>query len=461
MSIILKKTFLALLSLFILIPTAQAYSPPPAGNILLFIRQQARITIELPPKLIMTPDKLTFPQSGVVYTFNGEKFEPEQGQYLDHKVTVTTKGGPPINGSTAGDYFLITISGFKKDEPPKAKDFQLTFIPTVNKNNINKLEDYLKRRSRDTAYLSDSGCSNGSQSHICLKTITKVSVSGRTLPEADLFQTIPLKGIIVSGNSAALNGTLDGFIQSGTALAVGKSVGTVVDGRVISGYDNDRISPINWTNIGGTLSNQFSLNRLTNVTRANIYNDEIWNLNSIDKFSPQDPLRNTFSTPPEGRLWNIHVDPANSNSNGFYHIGRENDSRPINFSGAGTISVSDINTNNPSDIAVVIHGGVTCAPGTRFALVTKGDIIFTTPPNGDISIECGSYTSLNGNIIFGNNSVIKKGTVNGIFIAKGDILLPDPDRLTDTFNINPDTNILKNPPVLLRELLKIVFGVSS
>ena len=159
-------------------------------------------------------------------------------------------------------------------------------------------------------------------------------------------------------------------------------------------------------------------------------------------------------------MWNVYVDPSRPQNhwrNDFYNIGKNKNIGTL-FSGAGTVSVRRTGTEGP--MSVTVHGGVPCAPGTRFALITKGNIVFDTPADGELNIDCGAYVSLEGDIIFGNND-IKKGTVTGIFIARGDILLPDPDRLTDTFNINPDTNILKNPPVLLRELLKIVFGSSS
>ncbi|MCR4306962.1 MAG: hypothetical protein NUV80_00145 [Candidatus Berkelbacteria bacterium] len=401
----------------------------------------------------MMPAKLRFPKAGVTYTFNNNKFTLTEGQGSFPNHTISTS---IINGGADGEYYKISIKGIEKDELPVLKDFRLTFDTDVSKEDIEKVKSYLENppsgQSHPTTFLSGPGCGVGT-THICLKTITTVKGGSRNL-SAYLFQTIPLnKGIIISGNTAALNGTLDGFIQSESALAVGNLVGTSVNGETISNYDKDRISTINWTKIGSTLINQFNSNKSYNANEVIIYNDANWNLNSADKYIPHKLDMNTFSTPPEGRLWNVFVDSPD----GFYKIGQD-EKKGTTFSGAGTISVRRHATEG--SMPVKFLGGVSCASGTRFALITEGDIVFEAPSNGNLKIDCGTYISLGGNIIFGNND-IKKGTVNGIFIAKGNILLPNPGLLTETFNINPDTNILKNPPVLLRELLKIVFGTSS
>lgn len=460
---LLKCFGLAIVAALLLSTPAYAYSPPPGGNISLLLRiiqSHPKIQIQLPPKIIMMPKQLSFPQAGVVYDFN-----PSQGQFVltagdglfpNHRITTTT------DNSGHGTAYIITITGFVIGELPILKDFRLTFAEPVSKNSIDQLADYLGGHAlpSGTARLSNSNCENGASSHICLETVTKVQVPGKTL-NSYLRQTIPLKGIRVSGNSAALNGTLDGFIQSGTALAVGKSVGTIEDGQIVTGYDNNRISPINWTNIGSKLIEQFDSNKSYNKNEVAIYNATNWNLNSKNSGTPADEASNTFSTPPEGRLWNVYVDPSkpqNQWRNDFYNIGKNKNVGTL-FSGAGTVSVR--RTGTEGTMPVTVHGGVPCASGTRFALITKGNIVFDTPADGELKVDCGAYISLDGDIVFGNDGDIKKGTVRGIFIARGNIVLPDPNKLTETFSINPDTNILKNPPVLLRELLKIVFGSSS
>lgn len=453
-----NKLLLTLLLLFILVPTAQAYSPPPGGNIILLSRpRQAKITIKLPPKLIMTPAKLTFPQSGVVYTFNGEKFEPENGLYLDHKVITTELG------SGAGTYYVITIKDFKIDEkrPPDINDFRLTFQPTVSNNDIKSVESYLRNPLNfvPTARLSGPGCdtSGGKKSHICLETSTTVTVPGKNLPVNPLFQTIPIKGIFVGGNSAALGGTLANFIQSGNALAVGGTITNIDGGQTIAGYSTSNdfpSSPIHWENIGAQLTAQFNIQKSINKIVAYVYNANRWNLNSSDDGTPSNQASNSFSTPPEGKLWNIYVDRVASR--GTYLFGPNHGD--IRMNGSGTISIRSKNDNEP--MPVEIQGNILCEPGTRFALVTEGDIKFTTPPNQKMLIECGSFTSLKGSITFGTGNV-KEGKIKGIFVAKGNIVLPDSNALTSVFSIDPDTVITNNPPVLLRELLKIVFGSSS
>lgn len=458
---LLKCFSLSIAVALLLFTPAYAYSPPPATNIFLLrsiLRPNPQIKIELPPKLIMTPQQLSFPQLGVVYTFN-----PNQGQFNltsggglfpNHRVTTTS-----VN-SSHGAAYIITITGFVLGELPILKDFRLTFAEPVSRNSVDQLKNYLASNSINSARLTGTACAGTNGSHICLDTTTKVVVPGKTF-ESHLRQTIPLKGIIVSGNSAAPGGTLANFIQTGNALAIGGGTFLSLDGgKTLSEY-NSANSSIDWTNIGGELIDQFDSNKSYNKNVVAIYDNPNWNLNSRDKDTPSDTGRNTFSTPPEGRLWNVYVDPSKIQNwwrNDFYNIGQRK-AAGTTFSGAGTISVRRTVTEGP--MSTLIHGGVSCAPGTRFALITKGNIVFDTPTNGELKVDCGAYISLDGDIIFGNDGVVKKGTVNGIFIAKGNIVLPDPDKLTETFNINPDTNILKNPPVLLRELLTIVFGSSS
>lgn len=446
---IIKRILLALLIVLTIAPTAVAYNPPPATLIALLLRPQIRI--QLPPKLIMTPDKLTFPQAGLVYDFNaqGQFVRTQGGGFDNYRIrTSTTNAGD-------GTAYIISITGFKKDEAPTTKDFRLTFKSTVTKENIDNLERYLKNNTAPpTAQLTGPGCEggNGADSHICLKTITTVTGSSTRLGDAVLKQTIPLRGVTIEGNVAAPNGALERFSVSAKALAVGNSV-LNVGGQTIAGYDVTR-SKINWPAVGSQLNSIFD--RRDSVPSINLgnnsYNNAVWELNSKSN-NPADGAKDSFSTPPEGKLWNVQVNGQN-----FFTIGDGNNSTI--FKGAGTIVFS---RQNGQGVDLEFREPISCPSGTRLAFLTKGDITFHTPPDGILQIDCGAYISLGGKIIFEDNQppVVGSGDVTGIFVAKDSITLPEPNNLLGIFSLKRDNFLATNPTVLFKELLKLVFTTSG
>jgi len=435
--------FLILLVIILSPSPALAYNPPPATSLLLFNRE---IRISLPPRLIMTPASLRFPRAGVEYSFNigTGQFERDQ-RHLKHRIVTT------LRGSGDGEYYEISIRGFKIDEEPNLKDFRLTFAQPVPRVNIDTVEEYLKSNQIPTARLTGPGCAGNTNSHICLETITRVRVLTRSLPEARLRQTIPVRGVFVEGNVAAPSGQLANFAIDPNAIALGGEV-VNVRGRAISGYQISEDSTINWGTISQTLDDLFELrHRSVAISRGG--HGALWNLNSANN-EPNNPSVNSFSSPPEGKLWNIVFN------------GRQFVFNQAHFKGSGTIVISSPN-NEPVD--VIFSGNVSCDEGTRLGILTRGNIIFRTPPDGHLAIGCGSYATIGGGgggggIFFEDAQFptsVTSGEIKGIFVAKNNIVLPDPNNLLSLFLIRYDSTFAANPTTLFREILSILFREAS
>ncbi|MEK7535273.1 MAG: hypothetical protein AAB563_02635 [Patescibacteria group bacterium] len=459
----IKRILLSLLFVFALMPAAQAYSPPPATIILPWTPEppceplpppcdplplSSTIAVELPPRLIVTPDKLLFPD-GAVYIFEYISgvpyFRPDSG--TGYTVLVSTK-----NKDVDGEYYVVSITGIKKDDLPSVRNFRMTFKEPISKENVDKVENYLRvGNSVDTARLTNAACATGPDtSQLCLDTITTVSNRGTKLPSAHLLQTIATRGTFVPGNVVA-PGEISGFSLTGQSLAVGGTV-RVSGGTKLEGY-LDNQSAISWNKIESQLDKIFR-NR-DSAQKSDIIDNPYlatsWQLNSSDRYNPN-ASATSLSSPPEGKLWNVTVNSSNftyGNGNGA-----------INFSGSGTVVFSRSNGQN-ENVNLTFNGPITCSPNTRLAFITKGNIVFRPSSTGEVTVGCGSYTSLDGDINFAPTPhTVKAGQITGIFIAKNSIVLPVADELTSTFNIYRDDVFATNPTVLLRELLKLVFSPS-
>src|SRR3989344_406643 len=469
----IKQVVSALIMIFMLIPTVQAYSPPPA-SIQYHKLPPPRphpdpgsppaprcqplfgpyIKIQLPPRLIMTPDKLLFPSSGTTYSFVGDKFEPDGQQYLRHRVVTSLEG----NGD--GRYYVVSILGFDRDEPPELKDFRITFKEPISKQDVEKVGIYLKNPVNfvPTAQLTGAGCVPdfpNPKSHICLDTI--IVVKGRTtrLDRTDVRQTIGVKGTFVPGNVAA-PGIISGFSLGTQSLAVGGTV-EVNGGTKLQQYLNTHTQTvISWSTISGTLDEIFAkgVSLGTSVDSQGSFNGRQytannWNLNA----SSPDPVvgsSTSFSSPPEGKIWKIVATGSN------FDIG--NGSGTTMFDGAGTVVVTG---DQNQKVNLTFKQPLDCRTGTRLAFITEGDIKFEARPNDDykLKVSCGSYTSLKGSINL-SPSRVGGGDLKGIFVAKNNIVLPKPDDLSGQFIINRDNTFASHPTALLRELLKLVFSPS-
>ncbi len=439
----IKSVILAVLVFLLSASPVEAYNPPPAARFFL-LTTLTRVEIWLPPRLIMTPDRLLFPSSGTTYTFSGDKFVPDGQPYLRHRVLTKPAG----SGDAA--YYIITITGFKRDELPTAKDFRLTFKPAVSKESIDRVENFLKNSSVPTARLTGAGCAGDDGSHICLDSITKVRLPSRRLNDAHLRQTIPIRGIFVEGNVAA-PGTISNFSLGSRSLAVGGSI-TLVNGTQLPQYLRDQTVSFRWNNVESQLNTIFD--RRDNIapkitSLGNQFTGPLWQLNSADNNNPAAGAT-SFSTPPEGKLWNVVV--------GSDKFTFGDGSGQTNFSGSGTIVFS---RDGGGKVDLIFEEPITCAVGTRLAILTEGKITFRAPSaTNSVEIGCGAYTSLDSGIDFAAGTV-KSGRLTGIFIAKENINLPNPDNLIAPFSIKRDSLFATNPTILLRELLKVVFGVSS
>lgn len=464
----IKNTLLVLVFLFVLVPTAQAFNPPPGGSHFFKLPPppprpdpcsppdprcsrlfNPYIKIELPPRLIFTPDQLLFPEGGVTYNFIDDEFVPNGQQYLRHRVE--TK----LEGSGDGAYYVITIFGFVRGELPDVKDFRLTFKEPVTKSSVEKVEDYLTNPLNfvPTARLTGSDCQTPLQnpkSHICLDTITTVRGQTTRLPSAHVRQTISVRGTFVPGNVAAPR-EISGFSLGASSLAVGGSI-DVDGGTKLQQY---LASPtiISWSSISNTLNGLFNKGTLLGTSmdtqgfNGKQYTPNNWNLNA----SFADPVVGTsssFSFPPEGKIWKVIATDPN------FNIGNGNG--VTTFSGSGTIVFT-----GDQDINLIFKQPVACSPGTRLAFITKGNITFEARASDGykVSVGCGAYISLNGNIDFAP-STVKEGDLKGIFVAKNNIILPDSENLTGSFIIDRDDLFASNPTSLLRELLKLVFTPS-
>ena len=398
----------------------------------------------------MMPDKLLFPQSDKIYSFNTDwgQFQPSEGFYLGHRIRTD------LLDSEAGAYYVISIYGLKKDELPNVKDFRLTFKTTVTKDSIEAVGNYLKTHTIPTASLTGAGCTPGFDSHICLKTITNVTIPGSSLPEADLWQTIAAKGTYVPGNVSA-PGQIAGFSLGSHSLAVGGTI-TVDGGTKLEQYLSDQ-SLISWNKVGSKINDLFDKKGVPLGTTTNSpgnfngrhYSANSWNL-TAPLANPAAGGSTSFSSPPEGKLWKIVV------SGNELIVG--NGSSGTNFSGSGTIMVVG---DNGQEVNITFNGPVTCSSGTRLSFMAKGSITFQPLPsdNYDVEVGCGAYTSLNGNINFAPGTV-KSGNLKGIFVAKNNIVLPKADNLVGAFVIKRDDALATNPTSLLREMLNLVFQPS-
>ena len=308
----IKRALLTLLVVFALAPTTYAYSPPPGGLLpLLLTSSKSSIVIELPPKLIMTPSQLRFsnvsPSKEAIYNFAGGKFERQSGQgsdYNSYKVNTSTK-----ESGSAGEYYVITITGFTKGEVPSTRDIRLTFQPQVNKNAIDRVEGYLKNNSIPTARLSGSDCDTlrNEKSYICLDTATTAS-SGTKRATAHLVQTIGVTGTFVPGNVAA-PGTISGFSLGKNSIAVGGTV-NISGGTHLPTYLSDETVSFRWSNVSGEIGTMLnrgltvgtSVNSTAYNSSSHKYSGDHWYLNAFAK-DPTVGNFTSFSTPPEGKIW--------------------------------------------------------------------------------------------------------------------------------------------------------------
>lgn len=403
---------------------ATAYSPPPAGNLLLLI---PRLTVELPPMLIYTPKTLRFAGNTYLYNPGSEKFVKTGGS---GPYTVRTQ---IIDRGTDGAYIFLSITGFGRNEPAQAA-WRLTFNDSASKANIEALASYLETHSSATASLTAAGCVvNGTESHLCLKTISTVRAPRNSPSPMTMFETIALKGVFVQGNAAASD-SLNNFIIDKDAIALGGNIDIEGDGAKFEDYLPGS-SKLSWNSVKNDIQDLYNRGIAGTPLISDSYVEGLWNLNSSSG-SPSG-LANSFSTPPEGKLWYSESSLTLGN---------------ITFSGSGTIVVNgDLN----------INGKLLCANQvgnkTRLAFLVNGSVNINTS-----IVNCGAFVAIGGDkdINF-NLQPAKSGTLRGIFVAADSIKLPNPDDLTGPYIIDYDAEFANDPTILFREILQMISYVKS
>lgn len=335
--------------------------------------------------------------------------------------------------------------------------YRLTFksgtgTTTLPKSTVASYQSYIttfphSNELADTFICNGDGTLNSSGTNLCIKekTTFETPERGVTGPLYTL-QAIPLGvtgAINIQGNAAAA-GTIAGFNFNAlsSAIAVGGSIPDAIPNanKTLQNYINQNATKFSWTNVKPQLDALFAKRAKgtapggSQFIGSTTYTGSTWNLNSSTN-DPSNAGVSSFSSPPEGKLWNI---PGS-----FFRLPNN-----IQFSGSGTIAV-----NGP----IEIDGNITCAPGTRLGIVATGTINFIGS-----TINCGAYTTLgsNSDIVF-NYQVGANGlTARGIFVAGHSIHLPSLGAGI-SYSINYDDTFGSNPTVLYSELLKIVFSSSN
>ena len=411
---------------------------------------QSVFQIVLPPKLLITPAQVSF--GGNLYDFINNSLSCIPAQSANcARFSVSVSTGSFDSESNIDDHYKISFRDWRKTAEPYV--FKMTLREPITSANIADVDRYLAAQDGGfpTFYFGDSSCdSGGSSAYICL--VTQLTANAPSVGGGDinLWQKIARKQLIVEGNVAA-PGQIQNFQLDQNAIAVGGTINISGGSAELDRYLDGQSVKIRWGEVSPPLNQLFDRRGEAPPVRFNGNNfvGPSWNLNSIDD-KPSNTSINSFSSPPEGKLWNVVVDGVPS-----FTLGNPNSQ--MTFSGSGTIVFSSANSNQPIDLT--INSAIICQPGTRLAIITRGNITFKRPPSTrNHQVNCGSYTSLDKGIVFENAS---RGDVRGIFVAKGSVTLPNPSNLTGPYFIKYDAGLARNPTVLLKELLSIVFRQAS
>ncbi len=451
----LRRFLLSLVVVLFSYSTVSAYTPPPATN--LFALLQPKFTISLPPLNLIKPDRFRFDNKEYSFDDNGAISPVNEGVSVQ-RISVN---GTQLNDYD--DYYVIKIHGLVKEPSQSLKNLRLTFKKPASNLAIDNQETYLKTRPLSNAFLSKGDCQLGAQSHICLVTkITLRTLDGRLSPII-LNQTLPLKGIIVEGNVAGER--LEGFTIDGSAIAVGDTV-NVTGGTSVGNYFSS--SKLKWEDIDADMTAIYDKrargSKVIDTALGKTDNDgafpgtsagfgscqgqPTWNLNSNISNNPCGGESDSFTSPPEGKLWNIEKSDVQGIS-GTFQLGVSGNF--LTFSGSGTLVFGG---------DVIINSPIRCAKGTRLGIMTRGNIIINTS-----EIECGTFVTLGGSTYYGNRNPrlgditignAPKGNLKVILVAKNNITLPSVANLTGPFIIKYDSLFANNPTILFREILSLV-----
>lgn len=438
-----------------------------------FAANSGTLVITLPAKELITPAVLrvgTAP-SNYDFTFNagsGQFTPTNQGPYsisvathdsgrsLGYTITISgfQKGGGQLASTATATHGLLAkldnMLGAKAYTPPPAGIFaliaqvsypyRLTLAEPLTKAEVTSFANFAQSVGNSLAdtYIGDGQCvRQSSGTNLCIRenVAFQTTEHGTTGP-LYLIQALPLGvpgGITIQGNAAA-PGTLGGFNFSNLSNAF--AIGGTIPGNIpnatkqLTNYIQQNTTKFSWTNSQAQLQALFA-KRTTGTTYAsNTFNTATWNLNSASA-DPTSSAQNTFSTPPEGKLWNVNG-PLTFVGNTV-------------FNGSGTIAVSG---------DVTFNGTITCTPGTRLGVMSGGSITFKNP-----AIGCGAYAALGNNITFGFTVPGGNPSAKGIFVARNSINLPALS-VGASYNIGYDNLFAGAPTTLYQQLLSVVFSTT-
>jgi|GEM_PF-3847733 len=424
------------------------------------------LDIILPPTEVTAPDQLKVSDQTFAFTLLADGLPHTSGDFTTTALT---------EGSGRDAHYHITVTGFKKGggglaynpwlntintavgsftahafaPPPaghvflfnltKPYGYKITF-KQVSSAAVDSYASYLLSNNNgntNLAYVGDPSCVSGTTGqYLCAKSSISFTSPelGVTGPQY-LLQSFKLKspGQVVINGSVAAPGTLSGFSfdNAAKAIAIGGSIPNSLSGanKQVADYINQSSTKFSWDNVKGQLTDNFN-KRTSGAPFAGNTSTGQWNLNSSTN-DPANATASSFSTPPEGKLWNV------DRSLVFNGV--------TTFNGSGTIAVNG---------DVVFNGDIVCTNNTRVGIIASGKITFKSS-----SIGCGGYTALGGNIAFDNN-VSTNQTAHGIFVARDSIDLPSLNPVV-TLHVNYDSYFSAHPTTLYQEILNVIFSTDS
>ncbi|QQG50159.1 MAG: hypothetical protein HZB70_01050 [Candidatus Berkelbacteria bacterium] len=433
---------------------------------------QAELKINLPPRLIFTPNEFLFNRDKYVFRENPPRLDPNgsiSGTQIVRVETVDQDQG--TGGDERGEYYRIIVGNIEKNwfgynplqkskklfanlvpmvervkayAPPPATNillfrraypFRLTLKQPVSAENIDTLAAYISEKGRkDNAFFGSTTCQeDGSRSFICFKETVIVTNPDTSQITLTLSQKTKLSGIYVQGNIAAPQ-QIAHLRLAPNAIAVGGSFQDVTGTKLDQYLRDTPTSQIKWDGADGAAAkiDQLYEKRTRGTTIGRSVISGVWYLNTASDNPAEFQTPTSFTSPPDGRLWNVN--PAN---NTFTF----ND---VDFRGQGTVV---INGN------AIFNGSVKCSDSKRVGVLVRGNIVFNTT-----HVECGAYVALGsgaaGFIDIAAEPPADGGTVRGIFVAKGNITIPN--AAASPLLIDYDGAFAQQPTVLFKELLTIL-----
>lgn len=436
---------------------------------------KATVVISLPPRLLLTPNRLAFGQD--TFTFTGPNnnlaVRKDSGSGTE---TVTIEKVSDPDADVRGEYYKITISNIDKKRfalnpfeqtqelfaqlnpllekaqafsPPPAGNilvfrrpysFRLTFKEPVSAASVDSLVSYIAERGeKDNVFFGNASCggSANERAYVCGKTTTQASSPTTAVVTLPLHQKIELSGVYLSGNIAALV-EIQNIKLFPNSIAVGGQL-TNVTGVTLTNYlQNNPSSILKWSNVVDDQITELFNRRGQGTVAQPLDTTAVWKLNSPTDDPDDSTAPTTFSSPPEGKLW----------STGSLTFPGD-----VTFNGSGTIVVNGNLTFN---------GQVLCSGAKRLAFIVRGNITFNGLPN----VACGAYVALGnvagtvpGHLRFIGEPPTGGAIARGIFVAKKDIQIPN--AATAPQMIDYDSDFAANPTVLFREFMNLIIGSSS